>query len=403
MAETKQLLYTLKIEGTQTELDRLVQIRTNIDNLGKDIKELGDTDKKAAEQKKLQLQQERKDYNELQKSIQNRNKAEQASVQTLESMRAKLANLNKELERIPVGTKAFEEQQKKAKALRDEINAVDQASGKWQGNVGNYKNAIIDAFQQMGINVKAITGNVEKFGSVIQTAGNAASVSSAKVGLMSTALKYLRIALISTGIGAIVALLGTLIAYFTTTQKGIDTINKALKPLTTSLQRMLGIVQDVGGALAKILSGDFKQGFKDLGVAVSGVGDKLEQAWKDGERLYQISLQIRQVSLTIAASEGRFNRVIAEQLGILQDVNKSNEERRKAGELAILAADNLNLLKQQELDLQIEQLKIQQAQNDTDAEGIKQLAELGAQKDQAEADAFRISLMGCKRKQQMTR
>jgi hypothetical protein len=120
---------------------------------------------------------------------------------------------------------------------------------------------------------------------------------------------------------------------------------------------------------------------------VSGIVDELSEAWKQGKRLVEITLELRQISLTIAASEGRFNRIIAEQRGILQDVNKSNAERLKAGELAIIAQDNFNKLKQQELDKQIEELKIKQAQNDTDAKGIEELARLGAEKDQAEADA----------------
>jgi hypothetical protein len=223
--------------------------------------------------------------------------------------------------------------------------------------------------------------------SAVGGTGNAVEKTTKSVGGLNKMLKFLKIALINTGIGAIVVILGSVITYLTTTQKGLDAINKILIPLGTTLQRVLGIVQNVGAAFAKIFSGEAKQGWSDLKDTVAGIGDELSEAWKDGQRLVEIALELRQISLTIAASEGRFNRIIAEQRGILQDVNKSTAERMKAGELAIIAQDNLNQLKQQELDKQIEQLKLKQKQNDTDAAGIEELARLGAEKDQAEADA----------------
>jgi hypothetical protein len=386
MADVKQLLYTLEIKGTETELSRLAQIRQNMDELSKDIKEVSKTDKSAAEEKKVQLQVEQKAYRELQTQVRNRNVSEKDSVKTLESMRAQLALFNKQLEKTEVGSDAFKKLQLEAKGLRDEIKEVDAQSGMFYGNVGNYKNGIIDAFQQMGINIKGVTNNIEKGAKALQMTTQAVGGTSKAVTGLSAVLRVLKVALISTGIGAIVVVLGTVIAYLTTTQKGLDAINKILIPLGTTLQRVLGIVQNVGAAFAKIFSGEAKQGWSDLKDTVAGIGDELSEAWKDGQRLVQIALELRQISLTIAASEGRFNRIIAEQREILQDVNKSDAERLKAGETAILAATNLNQLKQQELDLEIEKLKKQQDQNDTDAEGIKKLAELGAQKDQLEAN-----------------
>ena len=375
----KKLLYKIKIEGLDKEIAALKELSDRTKQLKDEVKQLEVAGSQEAERRKIELNETQQQYRRLQNEVKNRKKAEQESVNTLEKMRAKLAAMNQQLERTEIGTKKFQELMQQSKKLKSDIDAADQATGRFQGNVGNYKNAIIDAFQQMGINVKHFTGALESTGRTFE-------VVTAATGRTSGALRVLRLALISTGIGAIVVALGSLVTYLTTVQKGIDAVNKLLVPLGNVMQRVFGIVQELGGGIAAILSGNFRQGWEEMRNAVSGVGDKLQQAWQEGQRLYDIMMQLRQVSLTMAAAEGRFNRIIAEQREILQDVNKSDAERLKAGKQAMLAAEQLKTLRLQEVDLQIEQLKLQQKQNDTGAEGLKELAALGAKRDQIEAD-----------------
>lgn len=411
MAETKNLLYTLKIEGTDTELDKLAKIRSNIKGLEADVKDFSKTDEKQAELSKLNLQQQRKEYQELQKQITNRNKAEKDSVKTLESMRAELSNLNKTLERIPVGTKAFEDQQKKAKILRDEINGIDQASGKWQGNVGNYKNAIVDAFQVMGINVSGFTDKLDKVGDLLKSATSSAStlagaeevlavattettaatgglvvaqraqttsstLAAAASNVLSVALRVLKIALISTGIGAIVVALGALVAYFTGAQDGADKLTKALLPFKKILGELVEFAETLGGALVKIFTGDFTQGIKDAGSAFGDLGGNIKQAVKDATALYDLQIKLREASLAVLSQEANINNQIAERIKILDDENNSMQERKKAAEEAVKWQDILTNLKKDEARIAIEQFKLEN-KNDLDLiENQRKLIEL---------------------------
>ena len=384
MAE--QILYSLKIEGSKEELERLAQINDEINKGKENLKDLAKTDKQAAEQQKLTLKEQQSEYRELQKSIERRNKAEEQGINTLEKMRAKLTLLYKELDRTEVGSKRFQEITVQANKLRNEIGKAEEASGRFQRNVGNYQNAIQDAFQAMGVNVAGLTSQLSKANSIIQLTTASTNTLTASTGGLSAAVRILKVALVSTGIGAIVVLLGTIITYLSSTQAGIDKINSVLKPLGTVLQRILGITQELGAALFKIFSGDAQQGWADLKTTISGVGDELEEAWKQGERLYNLSIEIRNISLAIAANEGRINREIAEQRQIVEDVNKSDAERLKAGKQVIALQNALTQLKQQELDKRIEELKIQQEQNDTDVEGYKELVTLINERDQLQAD-----------------
>lgn len=83
----------------------------------------------------------------------------------------------------------------------------------------------------------------------------------------SNALKIFKIALISTGIGAIVVALGSLIAAFVSTQRGIDAVNKVLTPLKEVFATLIGFLQtkalSIFDQLKKAIDNP-KQAFSDL-------------------------------------------------------------------------------------------------------------------------------------------
>ena len=379
MAE--EILYTLKIEGTDTELKKLEQINQNMVELKKQIKETGNESSKNNEERKVQLKQEQEDYRNLQKEIKRRNKAEEEGAQTLEKMRARLMNLNKELDKTPVNTKRFKDLTAQSKKLRDEIKGADEATGRFQGNVGNYKGAIMDAFQQMGVNVLGFT-------STLNTASTAMSgVTKATKG-SSKAMKLFRLALISTGIGAIVVALGSLVAYLASTQKGVDTVNKVLKPLGAVFDRIVGLVQEFGEGIAMIFSGDFVAGFKKLGSTLKSVDGAIVDAWKDGQRLADIIIEIDNARLKLAQNEGRIARAMAEQKEIIEDINKSDKERKAAGEEFLRLSNELLNYKKEIADLEYEQAKINSDLNDTSREEQIELAELKEKQNALEAESL---------------
>ena len=96
------------------------------------------------------------------------------------------------------------------------------------------------------------------------TATRAMSVATAQG---SNALKILKIALISTGVGAIVVALGSLIGAFLSTQRGIDAVNKVLTPLKEVFATLVGFLQTKALAIFDRLKQAIdnpKQAFQDL-------------------------------------------------------------------------------------------------------------------------------------------
>jgi hypothetical protein len=341
---SEQILYKLRIEGTDAALQSLKEINDQIAQSKKEIKESGDVGSKENEERKVQLKQQQESYRKLQAAVKDRNKAEEEGAKTLEKMRAQLRNLNKEMDKTPINTKRFKDLTAQSKKLRDEIKGADEATGRFQGNVGNYKGAIMDAFRQMGINVGGLT-------TAIGTASTGMKGLSAATGGSTKAMKIFRLALISTGIGAIVVAFGLLVTAILSTQAGMDKLNKILIPIGNVLQRIFGFVQDLGTGLLAMVSGDISGGINKIKDSVNGLGDGLREAWEEGQRLYDITILLRNQGLAIAANEGNINREIAKRRAILENVNKSDAERLKAGNEILQYEEALKQLKLQELDL----------------------------------------------------
>lgn len=81
------------------------------------------------------------------------------------------------------------------------------------------------------------------------------------------ALGKLKIALISTGIGAIVVVIGLLIAAFLSTQRGADALTRRLEPLKAMFQGIIGVVQDLATDIVDAFKNP-QQALKDLGKAI---------------------------------------------------------------------------------------------------------------------------------------
>ena len=363
------ILYTLEIKGLEENLKQLAELKQQIDENKKAIKESGDVGTKEAEARKIQLTQQQAAYKQLQNETKAQANAEENNIRTLAKMRTELARMNKELDNVEVGSERFKQLTVDSKKLRDEIKGADEATGRFQANVGNYKGAIIDAFQQMGIPVSSLNKGLNLLSPAMKTATGA-------TGGLSTAMKILRVALISTGIGAVVVALGSLIAYLSTTQKGVDALNSVLKPLQQTLQRIVGIAQRFGEGMADVLSGNYADGFKKMGNAIKGAGDELRKGWQDGKRLADITKEIDAANLKLAENEGRITREMEEQRSILDNTNNSAEERRRAGEQYSKLNKELIDYKKRIADLTYEEARIKSEQNDTDRETQIELARL---------------------------
>lgn len=274
------------------------------------------------------------------KTMQNQIKQEKEQEGSLRSLRAELSNLTSEYDAMSEaerkGAKG-EELKNKINEVTDALKGAEEETQRYYRNVGNYKNAIIEAananipfVEQINQMVTALGGLKDYFSGV---KGEMVAVSAGTSGLTKV-LKLLKVALVSTGIGALVVALGSLVAWFTKTQKGVETANKIMGALGATINVIIDRASKLGSALVNLFTGNFKKAGEDAKAVFSGIGkeiaDETKQAWKLAEVLNEIDKKEVMLSMSRAA-----NRAEIEKLKkAADDQTLSTQERIKAAEKA---------------------------------------------------------------------
>lgn len=348
--------------------------------------------------------------------------------ETLQELTKSANRLNSEIKKLKPGTEEFVNKSKDLKLVGDQIGEVkNQIKGTTEAS-----NGLKDAFDKY----VPFSGTFKKIGESLGFAKKG-------VGGLSGSFGTLRGAIVATGIGALVVLLGSLISYFTSTQEGIDKVTAVTRPLSAIFERLKGVLQELGGktfkvlsdaiknpmqafkdlgniiqenilnrfkalalfgpAIKKILGGDISGGFKDLGNAVLQVGtgvenviDKIVDGAKEvakwvqegidaGTRLDQLQKRIERAELNQIVRAKELELLIKQQKAIVEDITKSYDERIAAAQKARAAQDEFEKNEVALLDLKIAKIREQQALNDTSRADEKELAELIAKRLEVQA------------------
>lgn len=274
------------------------------------------------------------------KTMQNQLKQEKAQENSLVSLRAKLSNLTAEYD-------ALSEAERNAATgikLRDKINEVTDAlkdaeeeTQRYYRNVGNYKEAIMEAananipfVQQINVMVTSLGGVKNYISNVNQ---KLITVAKTTTGL-TRVVKLLGTAMLGLGIGALLVVLASLVSWFTKTQKGVEAANKIMGALGATVNVLIDRAGKLGSALVNLFTGNFKQAGNDAKSIFAGIGDEIvnetKQAWKLAEVLNEIDK--REVMLSMSRAS---NRAEIEKLKkAADDQTLSTQERIKAAEKA---------------------------------------------------------------------
>jgi len=355
------------------------------------------------------------------KEVDQYNTALNAELGSNEQLKAQLAILTKEYNSLSAeereNTEAGQEMGKNIKDLTDKLKANESAVGDNRRNVGNYSESIRAAFGDtkiFGVSLNQLTDSYNKTKDVTsgliknliltdsvtksqkastegmtaaQRALNAATIAG------KVAMNVFKLALIATGIGAFVVIIGSLVAYFTQTQKGAEAIRKVMAGLGATIDVLTDRLSGFGEGLTKIFSGDFSAGFASMRESFKGIGDEIQREVDLVIELEDalISLEKREIAVSVARSE--INKKIKEQNRIAEDVTNSLETRIEAAEKVVelekeqievennLANERLkNILqlegsqKQQQVQLTLIRNAFKQSQEDVDVFNEKLLA-----------------------------
>lgn len=276
------------------------------------------------------------------------------------------------LKKAEIGTQAWVDANKKLddtkklqadlkKQIEGTTTASDMLKKAWNSLPGaQYFNQVADSF---GMMKKGVGGLITQFG-------------------------VLKTAIAATGIGALVLIIGSLVAWFTKTEEGADKLKSVLYPLQVLFQKLTGILADLGGKVFKrlseafqdpvqaikdlgnaileniinrfkslavfgegimqLLQGNFKQGFKSLADAtiqfttgVTDATDKMNavftetaniwnEAYEQGQRLLELENAIEDAEAALVVTRAKLNVESSKAMELARDTAKSDEERLAA-------------------------------------------------------------------------
>lgn len=292
------------------------------------------------------------------------------SIRELNVENKKLRDLVKSLDYKTQG-----DQIKQINAIIDENTAIIKANSDTniqnKMSIGGYTEGVKEAINQTGIfnevssklsfltksissGFKGLRGQISDIVSeyrsgaeAAQSLGGAEKAAAVASNVLTGGLKVLKVALISTGIGAIVVALGSLVAYLTKTQEGSEKLSKIMAQIGAVVDVVVDRVAKLGGALVKLFSGDFKGAWQDTKDAFTGIGDEMSREVKLAGELKDamIDIEKRETMLTMKVAA---NRAEVKRLKLASDdTTKSIKER-------IASAQKATAIEQEQLKEQIE-------------------------------------------------
>lgn len=348
MADFEEKVTLIKIEIDQEasfrEVDRLTKAiidqKNKVSSNNDSIKTLNETNKELAKQvKKGTITQEKstektkenskqiddlrkKDLN-LKDGLKDLNKERTQAVKvsllqsnSLEALRNKVIGQKKELNGLNTATekgrKRFEELTKELEENNNQIVKNDQSAGDFKTTIGRYREEVGGAIQDTG-------GFSGALGGVSESAQQAG-------GRFSQLFKLLKANPLIFLVGIIAGLIGA----FANLGDNVKFLEPIFAGVGAVIDTIIGRIGKLGGAIFKLIQGDFKGAFEDAKGAVTGLGDEIESAFKQGKAIKELEESIRSLNRELLT----VNEILQGQSDFFQqvadDATLSFEQQQKA-------------------------------------------------------------------------
>ena len=257
---------------------------------------------------------------------------------------------------------------KGAKEAAKEMTAVEKATDKANDAAEEYEDTLGDLAKETEVFGVSINGISSAFkGSIKAVKGSVSS------------LKAFKTALIATGIGAFVVVLGTLATAFASTSQGMALVEDVSSILANTWAVVIKRVGLLAKGLTEFFSGNFSQSFDTLKESVSGFGTELADAAAQGSELAQRERDLVKEKNALLVSQAEEIAQLEKLRNFSDDVTQSLEDRIKATEKAraIIAKQSADNVAIAEKELQL--FKDSNDLTNLSIEQQTQLAELEAE------------------------
>ena len=196
-------------------------------------------------------------------------------------------------------------------------------------------------FKIMGVSLNGVSAGFKAVGTSAK-----ASFATIKAGLMST------------GIGAFIIAIGSLLSYFTNTKRGADKLSQGMAGLSAGFDAIIDRVSMFGEGLSMMFNPmTMKKGAKMMADAFKNIGTEIAADVKAMTALEKRTQSLRDADMEFMIQKAATRKEIEKARLIAEDETKSAEERldniKKALELEAQTTER-------ELELARERMQIQQ-------------------------------------------
>jgi hypothetical protein len=303
-----------------------------------------------------------KGLRESNKEYQNNKTVVDAANGSNEQMRARLSLLTKQYNGLSKEQRENTDEGKKLgatiKTVSDKLKENEKAVGDNRRNVGNYGDALKGLAGNLniaGVNVGGMVDQLKKQKAALTAAAAAQKASAVATGTGTAALNIFKIALASTGIGLLIVALGALVAYFNSTKRGVEQLDRGLAAIKATVSVLTDRMSQLGEALTKVFSGDFAGAAEQAKGAFKGITEEITKESKAALELEGRMQKLRDAERELTVEVSKRKAEVAELQLIAEDETKTFKERSEAIKKANkIQSENMK----SELDLQKERVEI---------------------------------------------
>ena len=208
------------------------------------------------------------------------------------------------------------------------------------------------------------------------------SLNGVKAGFASAAVTAkgmfgtIKAGLISTGIGAFVVLIGSLVSFFTNTKRGADKLSQAFTAMGAVVSVLTDRLSKVGEAMSFIFSGEFRKAGEALKGTFAGITEEIGKEVDAMVALKKRTQELRDADNEFMIQKAKTRQEIEKARLNAEDETKSAAERLEALKKALTLEEQTT---NRELELARERMKIQKQEmllSENMAEDEEKLAQL---------------------------
>lgn len=333
------------IDKMTKKIDELKAEEQAIKKVAKESGELTDTNRKRL----VAINEEQKAYKKqiqvVSKEVQNNIKIYHEQEGSLKQLRAQLSNLTAEYDALSKAERESatgQELKNKINEVTNELKGAEEETQRYYRNVGNYAGSLgsiianqVPQAQNLTMvwnNIGNVVVDARKQMAVAVTTFNAATTATAR---LTAGFKMLKIAIVSTGIGAIVVGLGSLVSYLTRTQKGVELARTSMAGISATIDVLLDRLAMLGSSIVSLFKGDFVDAANTAKAAFQGIGKEIREETNTAMALSDAMQDIEKREIALSAQMAASKVQLAELKRIADDTTRSYKEREDAAQQAL--------------------------------------------------------------------